>query len=393
MIKNILFISTLLAVASSCERNTLVLPDSSGNDPVFRLEMNVDNTPVQVVAGVEDMYNHTDYNLDQDEVYTFSGQLASVNCNAACADSYRFKVRNYQNGTDGIVVNESLSKRSYAFKYDQAPTQDALELELNINTEAIKPQFTWVIDGAIFTQQDFSSKQIINVDADKEIFATLSVFDESTGLTSYNNRQIHLDENIEGVSSHIEVRQVEADSVELTIVHSSSADFMPVSPTFWGVEDLDGKNPQADPFGQDKFSIRIGEGKSIKNKTIFFTSEGTETSVGMQILYDPTTDAIIYHDASYDYLLAKRIGQGSDLALQSFEFEMTDTNGTVYSSAKGEQTEEAIFEILDIEPYLENDKGQKTVKLTCAFTCQVFAADGSVKQINDAQAVIAVAIP
>jgi len=113
----------------------------------------------------------------------------------------------------------------------------------------------------------------------------------------------------------------------------------------------------------------------------------------MDIKYDPSTNQLLFHNADFDYRIEKRIAQGSDLALQTFEFEMFDENGTLFSSAKGEQAEEASFEVISVEPFIENGEGQKTVKVTCQFSCQVYSDNGDSKLINDANAVIAVAIP
>lgn len=385
---------------ANCERNTLELPVSSGNDPVFRLEMQLDNSPITAIAGVADVYNHTDYNLDQDEVFTFSGTLAPTDCATGCANSYALKLRNYQTGSNGFEVNQSLGPRSYAYKFDTESTKDAIELHLNVNTQANSPDIMWSIKEQFsqeeeqqFSQAEANDIRILNIEGDSPIFAKLTVKDEDTGLSSFLEREIEFDPNIESITSRIEVTQIENDSVALKIIHSSSVDFNPVLTTLWTVEDLDGQNPEWITTESKTINLRIGEGKTINNISRFFsTIDATRTSVGLDIKYDNNV-GLIYHDTGFDFRIEKRIAQGSDLALQSFEFTMTDENGKLFSSAKGEQVTDSFFEILSIEPFQENRNGQETIKVKCFFSCKVFSDDGEEKTIRDAQVTIAIAIP
>ena len=382
-------------MASSCDRNILELPPSSGNDPVFRLEMNLDNTDLAVVAGVDDIYNHTDFDIDQDEVYTFEGLMSNADCNIDCPNSFRFKFRNYETGTASVNSNQSLSAKSYSYKEENAEVQDVIEVHVNINTDVANPQYTWTVDGVQSNQQDDAEILLLNVEDNQRLSMALDVFDESTGLTSLSSREVILEEDLELVNSKIEVVHIEGDSVLLRSIHSESADLAPLLGTVWTIEDLNGANPMAFFDSTFEIAIRLGSGKNVKNTTSFtgaITSGGANT-VGIEIRYDAINDALIFHEVEFDYSIEKRIAQGSSLALQTFEFELYDDSGVLYSSAKGEQADDAYFEIIDTKEYIENDNGQKTVKVTCQFSCQVFSDSGDAKTITDANAVIAVAIP
>jgi len=397
-IKNYKILSILIfaAIFSSCERDILELPENNGGenpDPVFRLEMNLDNMDLEVIAGEEDIFNHTDFLLDQDDIYTFQGLLSTEECIENCQNAYRFKFRNFEAGSASVNVNQSLSAKSYKYKYNLAPTQDAIELHMNINTQAQEPEFDWLINTETHRQQDPSDIFIINIDENGRDSAILTIVDEATGLRSFSEQQIHLDETINGVTSTFKVTQIVDDSVLIELVHSES-DFNPLNTTFWAVQDLQGGLPTFPNSSKTELSLRIGNGKSISNTQQFFSlTDGSRTKTGMDIKYDPSTNQLLFHNADFDYRIEKRIAQGSDLALQTFEFEMFDENGTLFSSAKGEQAEEASFEVISIEPFIENGEGQKTVKVTCQFSCQVYSDNGDSKLINDANAVIAVAIP
>lgn len=383
----------LALVFTNCERNILVLPDGSSNNPVFRLEMDLDNSPISIIAGENDIYNHTAFTADSDEVLSFHGSLAKADCSSSCAGSFNLKLRNFEVGVSKFDVSRSISAKSYPYKYSAAPTTDAIELHMDISTQASKPQITWNLNNRSITQQSLSDVHVINLVDEREVFAALNIVDEATGLRSFVDKEIELDSDITGVSSRIALRQIEGDSVEFSIIHTLSDGFEPLAATLWAIEDLDGRNPKLITDQTGKITLRIGEGKSISNATSFLSdNDGTRTGAGVEVKYDPVR-GLIYHDANFDYLVEKIITGGSDLALQSFEFNFIDENGISFSSAKGEQNDISTFDIIQVEPYLDDAEGQKTVKLTCSFSCRIYDDTGSFKQVNNAIATIAVAIP
>jgi hypothetical protein len=393
-IKNIIPFIAVVVMASSCERDIIDLPESSGNDPIFRLDMNLDNKDLAVVAGVDDIYNHTDFDIDQDEVYTFEGLLSNTECNRDCPNSYRFKFRNYEAGSTAVNTQQSLSAKSYPYKFETAAAQDAIEVHVVINTDVANPKYTWTIDGVRSNQQANSDILLINVKDNQRLAMALEVYDESTGLTSLYSQEVILEEDLELVNSSIEVVHIEGDSVLLKSRHSASADLNPFG-TSWAIEGLNGSNPMFISDPNFEIGLRLGDGKSVDNITSFTggIASGGRNIVGIDMMYDPVNDALVYHEVDFNYSIEKRIAQGSVLALQTFEFELYDDAGVLYSSAKGEQTENAFFEILDTKEYIENEQGQKTVQVTCRFSCQVFSDSGDAKTITNANAVIAVAIP
>ncbi len=390
----------LLALITSCDRNTLELPESTGgpggDDPLFGLEMIFDNTPISVLAGVADIFNHTDLDSDQNEIYTFSGSLAPVNCNVDCPNSFTMQLRNFETGISGFNLEQSVGPRSYAFKSDVQPVYDALKVDLNIISDIPSARYTWEIDSNFFTQEIPNDIRIINDEGTiSGIRTRLTVLDEDTGLSSFMVRKLEVDENIDRISPTIQIEQIEADSVVIRVVHSMTSFFTPIG-VIWGIEDLDGKNKMSVTLRADQeLRLRLGEGKDIKSTTQFQALvglEGTFTGTGTQIRYDEN-EGLIYHNAEFDYEIIERIEDGSALDLQTFEFIYVDEDGTTFSTAKGEQPKTSLFEIQSVEPFLENSRGQETVKIDCQFSCTLFADDGTQRIIQNAQATIALAIP
>jgi hypothetical protein len=381
----------------NCERNTLELPQTNPNVPDIELDMLVDGNPVMTTAGLDDVYNDTEHLIGQDGVSSFSGSLTTVDCGTDCPNSFSMRIRNFEEGLADFDVNESISLRSYKFKNDAAILSDAFLLDLNINTQAANPKYSWILErtNSRYTQVASNDLRVLEIENTAEAFAQLTVLDEETGLTSFYTKQIQIENpDLDPVSSRIVVEQIEEDSIALTIEHSSSDDFLPLQVTQWGFTDLNGQNQQLLTVGKDEvMRIRIGDGKSIRNITNFSsTNAGTRTTVGLDIQYS-SNQGLIYHEADFDYVILDRIENGSALFLQTFEFVLVDENGVVFSSANGEQAPDALFEITNVEPFIENDKGQETVKIDCQFNCILYAADGSQKNIENAKATIALATP
>ena len=274
---------------------------------------------------------------------------------------------------------------------------DAFLLDLNISTQAAEPKYSWILErtNSKYTQMSSNDLRVLDIVNTAEAFFQLTVLDEETGLSSFYTKQIQIENpDLDPVSSRIVVEQIEEDSIALTIEHSSSDDFLPLQVTQWGFTDLNGQNQQLLTIAKDEeIRLRIGDGKSIRNITNFSaTNNGTRTTVGLEIQYNDN-EGLIYHEADFDYLILDRLENGSALFLQTFEFVLVDENGVVFSSSNGEQAPDALFEITNVEPFIENDKGQKTVKIDCQFSCTLYAADGSQKNIQNAKATIALATP
>ncbi len=88
------------------------------------------------------------------------------------------------------------------------------------------------------------------------------------------------------------------------------------------------------------------------------------------------------------------VGEVVDTATSGSELlivEWTNETGEVYSTSNGSQEGQS-FEIVSIEEYLDNESGQKTVKLNVRFNAILYTADGSKQvEVTGAEAVIAVA--
>ncbi len=387
----------LVVLLANCERNTLELPQNTPTAPDIELDMLVDGNPVTTTAGLKDIYNDTEHIVDQDGVSSFSGSLTTIDCGVDCPNSFSMRIRNFEEGLANFDVSQSVALRSYKFKNNEAELSDAFLLDLNISTQAANPKFSWILERTSdrYTQAFSNDLRVFDITNTAEAFAQLTILDEATGLTSFYTEQIQIENSdLEPVSSRIVVEQIVDDSIALTIEHSASVDFLPLQETQWGFTDLNGQNQQLLTISKDEeIRLRVGDGKSIRNITNFSsTNAGTRTTVGLDIQFN-NDQGLLYHEADFDYLILDRIENGSALFLQTFEFILVDEQGVIFSSANGEQDPEALFEITNVEPFIENDKGQETVKIDCQFSCVLYAADGSQKTIENAKATIALATP
>ena len=385
---------------SNCERNTLELPEDqggAGDDPVFELEMLIDGDPVSTAAGVSDVFNFTRFELDQNEIYTFEGALAPSDCFSTCNNSFTMRIRNFEAGSNNVVADRSINPKSFAFRSENKELSDAYQFNFDISSQMENHSYTWTIEDEIFTQQAKNDVRIVNAKMDDNLTARLNVLDEESGLSSFITKQLILDQSVMGVSSSIQIEQIDEDSVAVISLYTESPDFTPLNNvTTWTIEDLNGTNKKLEFLSLNTpLRLRLGSGKKISSTTLFPSVSGlnaTQTVVGLDISYD-LNNGLLYNKVDFDYTIENRIINGSELDLQTFEFIYIDDNGKTYSSAKGTQSSISFFEIQSVEPFLDNSQGQQTVKIDCTFNCTLFADDGTQKNVQNAQATIALAIP
>ncbi|MBK8566211.1 MAG: hypothetical protein IPN76_23430 [Saprospiraceae bacterium] len=71
----------------------------------------------------------------------------------------------------------------------------------------------------------------------------------------------------------------------------------------------------------------------------------------------------------------------------------SDDAGNKYRSDRQPQPSDYYFKILEVSDYDENEKGEKTKKISLEFTCRVWNESGEHIDIREGRAVIAVSYP
>ena len=91
----IFFFLLVLLVALSCKKEEL--PGSGGNigTPEFSLDNMIDGVKGNIAAGMEDYYMFTEFELDEDSVFIFSGTLKKENCETDCGSELQVIFRDF----------------------------------------------------------------------------------------------------------------------------------------------------------------------------------------------------------------------------------------------------------------------------------------------------------
>lgn len=84
---------------------------------------------------------------------------------------------------------------------------------------------------------------------------------------------------------------------------------------------------------------------------------------------------------------------GDSLQFSKIKVEYTNGNGNFYSSFLGPQPSNSSVNIIEVKDYDNNEKGDKTKKVTLKFTCRIWNIEGEYIDITNGKTTIALAYP
>lgn len=116
------FCVLVLILFNSCIKKQLPKNDTEDSNPVFYMKALVNNTPITIEAGKNNMYMYADWSYnDFDSIYSYLGTLQQKNCNGNCNYSMRLKINNNETLAPGQTpnVNSNIASTSYSFQLPQ----------------------------------------------------------------------------------------------------------------------------------------------------------------------------------------------------------------------------------------------------------------------------------
>ena len=114
---NKIVVFVIIAILFACSPEELPPPDH-GNDPVFNFNASLDGQQKSFVAGENDFYMFTSFDIDQQNVYTFEGRMAKLqgSCTTDCNESITIRIRDMQvNSSVGVNIETALQSGSYNY--------------------------------------------------------------------------------------------------------------------------------------------------------------------------------------------------------------------------------------------------------------------------------------
>ncbi|MEZ4960739.1 MAG: hypothetical protein R2830_13035 [Saprospiraceae bacterium] len=400
--KRILFYKILIiaTVIASCKK--IDLPDPVDGPIVFSAAVQVDGTAKKWEAGVDDYYLFSEFQKDNYDVYEFSGRFQQENCVGQCGEILTIRIRDLKQ-TTGVFSGVGDALRvdgNYGFYY--LGSGDTV-VNIVIDTVGYLVQFDAsesIFDsGAGVYVWSFGDGSIVSLfDPITEHPYDTSIQDRQVTLTVSSNNQLCSGSVTRTVNPAVNpINQacdlyLEIDSTNIDTFVTIIANPLG-TPPFSYIWDIGASTTQSinvvSPSGQVAASVTVTD------------AFGCTSSAGLTTVYVPGITLPSVCSARFDYQakpdtiqsVAYEILPADTLQFSNITIEYTDQDGRFFRSDRVEQPAGSYFEITKVEDYDNNEKGQKTKKLTVRFACELWDESGEKVVFKEGEAVIAVAYP
>lgn len=339
------------------------------NDTVFYFNGNVNGQPISVGAGIDDYYMFASYNQDSGGVYNFIGHLKSLYCSdgSNCPKSVRVQLRNYASLAQGAAVNtqSAFVTTSYPF------AEDIMGYAVTFNgTYNRLGTYKWDFgDGETSTDQNPT-----------HIYKKSGVYTACFTATSNNAKAC-----VSTVCNTVKVglpgnpctTSIFTSNLGNTFFFNQNSSGTGSLSYFWQFGD---GFTSTSPNPQHTYAVLGGYPVTLRVRD----ANGDEALSTYNIITpgDGSSCAANYKITDISYSPAPN--------LSSAKFEWTDENGNVYSSDRITQPASSFFQVLSVEDYGNNEKGQKTKKIRLKLKCELSDGTNTIS-IDNAEAVICVA--
>jgi hypothetical protein len=360
----LLFFSTFI-LFSSCNKKPLPETEGIQNDPSFYLKCNVNGAPINIQAGKVNYYMYSSNLKDTSNVIVYKGMFKQKDCGAGCGYSIAFLINDYKVslGNASTYVDSGLYVGTYQFndanidaKYYWA---NFSPVNLNINNT-----YSWLVnESAISNNLNYSTMLTAN--------KTYVVKLQSSGNCSaaHTNTFVMRDPMIMSVAA------IQSTTSNLSFsFYSTHTGTSPYS-YFWS-------------FGDGTTSNLASPTHNYSTAGYYNAKLRLIDSSGDSSVYNYYVSAFTGQGCEANYL-PSFIPMGNPLALSAISLEITDSAGNVYNSKELDQTNTSKIEILSIENYQPNERGEKTKKIKIKFNCTL-GSGGSIINISGGEAVIAI---
>jgi hypothetical protein len=362
----------VLALGYSCRKKEY--PRSViENDAEFFTSMDVNGTPVELKAGVDDYYMYSSLNQDSSGLYHFVAELKQTQCTGSCPNSIKIQINDFKISSQGGAIDLDSSLRARKFTYETQNTAPGygVQFKSSYNKNPAGAAYLW----------NFGDGQISNETDPLHQYAVAGKYQVCLSVKSGNScvSSVCMSEKI-GNGTPLSMIS-STPGIGNTILFSHN--------TFGGI-------------APHSYLWKFGDGKDTVGSTVSHTYRYAGSY--------PVTLRIIdgLKDTSYVYYNAVT---GNDLSSCAANFGVvapvytlspfsdnrskvvvswTDSQGVLYRSSEATQPADSFFEIVSVEDNGPNENEKPTKKLHVRFTCKVFNGS-SVISLNNAEATICVA--
>lgn len=375
----------IVVLLYGCTREEIKIPQAYIGEPIFIIDAILDNEPLNFKAGIENYYLFTEWEKDLDGIYTYVGRFEKDNnCTGDCIENIQFEIRDISVENNLTFINQTITLGNLPFKDNTTLVEDITQVQYELETDVEEPeQIIWRYQENTSLAPPFrkfnTEKPIFN-------FKNTVIYDVESSVRNNDNLTASLlrpfsHEQVYDCTIDYTVKQLQNGQLELDAIPNSSSN---IDGYIW-LYDL---NLSVEPT----FTIT-----PLDDPSIFCTLTANYANgcfAELTRTFKQGEDGVFdYINVNHQREVRKVIEDGTQLHLGTFALQYTDVDGTIFRSDFQNQPNSSFVEVLEVEEYERNEKGQKTKKVVLKFNCTLFGNDGSEKNVKSDSTILAVAYP
>jgi PKD domain len=349
--KNWYLLLILLFILSSCKE--LESPVSTVSNNVFYLKGTIDNIRHEFIAGESLTYHYTSHNLDDKKVYEYISEFKSQSC-PSCDDQLKITIRANKTAIGNeIDITEALGNinynyldnvvlprhRTYRFKVDTLGIPSGLNSTFSWNfgdgtiSKDKEPIHTYKSDGLMKVGLEYTNSNCTTI-----VVKDLRVFADTLPAQCYVDFKYTI------------------NGTQVSFIPSDTAY---ISAILW---DFGDGNTSTTAYPTHNYQTLNNYNVSLYLRRDFLACEyNVMKQVGL---------AQSNCKVEFNYSTAENQVINDSLNLSKVLVEYTNADGEYYRSDLVSQENET-FMISELEPYLMNEKSEKTIRFSLNFTCEL----------------------
>ena len=360
-----LLIPLAVLIFFSCEKKEY--PESIVvNNPQFYAKFSVNNSPIQLNAGIDRYRVYSSYAQDTSGVYRFISEIKPSDCVSNCPSSLKIEIsdlKKRQNNAS-VTMSDAIKIGSYTYNsYFQF-----IEFQSNYNKQA--QTYLWHFgDGNISEEQHPQHR-----------FTKPGFYDVCLTIKGNNGCESSICNKMKigfpegSCATAITAESGPNNMVNFNQITSGQAPFI-YSWDFGDGKSSSSTNPSHNYAISGSYPVRLTVVDA--NQDVSVANYNVVTS------NDPSS-------CTSNFKLSSALSLPQPMQLSEVKVTYIDANGVEFVSDEKLQPSYGKFDIVSIEDFENNERGEATKKLTVKFNCMVYNGNQSLK-IENAEATISVA--
>lgn len=375
----------IMLLSLSCQKKKY--PESSDDTPVFYFRGTVNNSPVDLNAGVNNYYMYSGFSQNSDNVYSFSANLKTASCGSGCANSILISINDYATTpTNGAAkIDSSLAEGYYPLSLGSTTSNAA-----PVNFSALfTPLSNHGIASCYWQFGDGTTSNLLypshTYKKPGNYLISLTATDSfSCSNTISNFQRIGLGGVRASLTAVISPSSPVTFNCNLSNSPSSAYSY-----TFdYGDNStvLISSIPSSGPFSFSVAAHNYAPGSYTARLKVADLMDAKDSATVLYNINPQGSSCATNFQLSSSPLFNPK-------AFSNVTITWTDASGKVYTSANSAQPAMSYFQILSVDNYENNTEGKKTKKLHVKFKCTLYDPTASSNSITleNAEAVVLVA--